>query len=97
MSTPDAPPMDADSTAPERSDYDSPWKEAIGAYFQPFMRLFFEPVHERVDWRQPHEFLDAELQKITGDSQIGKRFADRLVRVRGREGQELWLLIHIEI
>ncbi|MBK1722578.1 hypothetical protein CKO23_09995 [Thiocystis violacea] len=89
--------MDADSTAPERSDYDSPWKEAIGAYFQPFMRLFFEPVHERVDWRQPHEFLDAELQKITGDSQIGKRFADRLVRVRGREGQELWLLIHIEI
>ncbi|NEX23701.1 DUF4351 domain-containing protein [Thiorhodococcus mannitoliphagus] len=81
----------------ERPDYDSPWKEAIGAYFEPFMRLFFEPVHARIDWHHHHEFLDAELLKITGDSQLGKRFADRLVRVRSRQGQELWLLIHIEI
>lgn len=97
MSPPDDLSTNADTTAPERPDYDSPWKEAIGAYFQPFMRLFFEPVHAYIDWSQPHEFLDAELQKITGDSQLGKRFADRLVRVRRRDCQELWLLIHIEI
>ena len=87
----------ATATATERPDYDSPWKEAISAYFQPFMQLFFAAVHARIDWSQPHEFLDAELQKITGDAQLGKRFADRLVRVRSLEGEELWLLIHIEV
>ena len=87
----------ASATATKRPDYDSPWKEAISAYFQPFMRLFFPAVHARIDWSQPYEFLDAELQKITGDAQLGKRFADRLVRVRSLEGEELWLLIHIEI
>lgn len=97
MSTHDVPSESTSAPAPERPDYDSPWKEAIGAYFQPFMRLFFAPVHARIDWTHPHEFLDAELQKITGDAELGRRFADRLVRVRSREGQELWLLIHIEI
>lgn len=97
MITPDSPSDGTSASASERPDYDSPWKEAIGAYFQPFMRLFFELVHARIDWDHPHEFLDAELQKITGDAQLGRRFADRLVRVRSHEGRELWLLIHIEI
>ena len=78
-------------------DYDSPWKEAIGAYFQPFMALFFPSVQALIDWSHPYAFLDAELQKITGDSEIGQRRADRLVRVRSRDGRELWLLIHIEV
>jgi len=80
-----------------KPDYDSPWKEAIGAYFQPFMQLFFADVHTLIAWHEPYEFLDAELQKITGDAALGQRRADRLVRVRSREGQELWLLIHIEV
>ena len=46
-------------------DFDSPWKEAIGAYFRPFMALFFPAVQELIDWRRPCEFLDAELQRIT--------------------------------
>ncbi len=100
MSTPAHPPASsptpqADSTS--GPDYDSPWKEAIGAYFPAFVQLFFQPVHARIDWNQPYEFLDAELRKITGDSEIGKRFADRLARVRGLQGEELWLLIHIEV
>ena len=97
MSPPDDFSTHAVETARAPPDYDSPWKEAIGAYFQPFMRLFFESVHAHIDWSQPHEFLDTELQKITGDSQLGKRFADRLVRVHARDGIELWLLIHIEV
>ena len=78
-------------------DYDSPWKEAIDAFFQPFMALFFPSVHALIDWNRPYEFLDAELQRITGDSTIGRRYADRLVKVHSREGLEVWLLLHIEI
>lgn len=79
------------------ADFDSPWKEAMDAWFQPFIVLFFPAVHGLIDWTRPHEFLDAELQRITGDSEIGRRYADRLVRVYSREGVEVWLLLHIEV
>lgn len=84
-------------TDPPPADFDSPWKEAIDTWFQPFMALFFPVVHDLIDWTRPHEFLDAELQRITGDSAIGRRYADRLVRVYSREGLEVWLLLHIEV
>jgi len=80
-----------------RPDYDSPWKEAIGAYFEPFMRLFFPSVHAIIDWSRPYELLDAELRKITGDSTLGRRYADRLVKVFTLEDAEVWLLIHVEV
>jgi hypothetical protein len=80
-------PRDSDDRS---ADFDSPWKEAIGAYFQPFMALFFPVVHERIDWTRTYEFLDAELQQITGDAGMGRRYADRLVKVYGVEGTEVW-------
>jgi hypothetical protein len=39
-------------------------------YFPPFMALFFPDVDAWIDWSQSHEFLDAELQKLTGDSLV---------------------------
>jgi hypothetical protein len=45
-----------------------------------FMALFFPEVDAWIDWSEPHEFLDAKLQKLTGDSRLGKRYADRLDR-----------------
>lgn len=80
----------------DSSDFDSPWKEAISASFQPFMALFFPAVPDPIDWRRSHECLDAELQRITGDSDLGRRDADRVVKVYRLGGQEVWLLIPIE-
>ena len=91
---PEAPSADETTTY---QDFDSPWKEALSLYFQDFMRLFFPEVHDWIDWSQPWEFLDAELQKLTGDSTIGKRYADRLVKVYLKGGASVWLLIHIEV
>jgi len=88
---------DSNLAEPRPADFDSPWKEAIDAYFQPFMALFFPAVHDRIDWTRPYEFMDAELQRITGDSEIGRRYADRLVKVYSREGIEIWLLLHLEV
>jgi hypothetical protein len=39
-------PNATDDRAP---DFDSPWKEAISAYFRPFMALFFPVVQELID------------------------------------------------
>lgn len=43
------------------------------------------------------EFLDKELEKIVRDSALGRRLADKLVRVHLLDGSETWLLIHIEV
>ncbi len=77
--------------------YDSPWKDAIETFFVQFMALFFPAIHADIDWSRGYEFLDTELQQIMGDAEIGKRLADKLVKVWLRSGEEMWLLIHIEV
>jgi hypothetical protein len=54
-------------------------------------------VHAGIDWSRPHTFLDTELQRAVRDAEIGMRRADRLVRVWLPDGEETWLLIHIEV
>ena len=35
-----------------------PWKEALDAYFEPFLALLLFPeVHRRIDWSRVYEFL----------------------------------------
>ncbi len=77
--------------------YDSPWKEALEQYFEPFMALLFPKIHRAIDWSCGHEFLDKELQQVVGDADQGKRLADKLVRVWRRDGREAWVLIHVEV
>jgi hypothetical protein len=86
-------------TTPEKSnnDFDSPWKEALEVYFEAFMRFCFPRIHAEIDWKKKYEFLDKELEKIVRDSEIGRRYADKLVKVHLRNGRETWLLIHIEV
>ncbi len=80
-----------------RSDRDSPWKDILRQYFQEAIAFFFPQTASRIDWSRPYEFLDKEFQQIAPDAEIGKRYADLLVKVWLRQGQELWLLVHIEI
>ena len=80
-----------------RSDIDSPWKEAIEAYFPDFMSFFFPSIHPQIDWIRGYEWLDKELQQIVRDAEIGKRLADKLVKVWHADGTEAWVLIHIEV
>ncbi len=81
----------------EITDYDSPWKEALEAYFPEFLALCFPEVHAGIDWARGHEFLDKELQQITRDAEMGRRLADKLVKVWLDDGSETWLLVHIEV
>ena len=81
----------------ERADNDSPWKEILEAYFPQAMQFFFPKTAVLIDWERPHEFLDKEFQQIARESEQGRRYADKLVKVWQVQGQEIWLLIHIEI
>lgn len=81
----------------ERADNDSPWKEILEAYFPQAMQFFFPRTAALIDWERPYEFLDKEFQQIARESEQGRRYADKLVKVWHIQGQEMWLLIHIEI
>ena len=68
----------------QSDDYDSPWKEIMEVYFNDF-------------WDRGYTFLDKELQQVVRDAELGRRFADKLVQVWRRDGDEAWVLVHIEV
>ena len=78
-------------------DYDSPWKEALEHYFPEFLALLFPWVHIAIDWSSGYEFLDKELQQVVRDAELGRRYADKLVKVHTRDGAETWVLVHVEV
>ena len=85
------------ATGSAQSDHDSPWKEALDRFFPEFLALLFPAIHAEIDWRAPYRSLDSELQQITGDADSGRRYADKLLDVRTRDGHETWVLVHVEV
>ncbi len=81
----------------DTADFDAAWKEAIEKYFEAFMAFFFPQIHQDIDWNRGFEFLDTELQKVVRDAELGKRSADKLVKVWRKQGEETWVLIHLEV
>jgi hypothetical protein len=80
-----------------RDQFDSPWKDILEVYFEDFVQFFFPQIHAEIDWSRGYDFLDQELTQIARDAEVGKRLADKLVKVWKLTGEETWVLIHIEI
>jgi hypothetical protein len=59
--------------------------------------LLFPEVHADIDWTKGYEFLDKELQQVAREAEVGLRWADKLVKVHRRSGDETWVLIHVEV
>ncbi len=78
-------------------EYDSPWKDILEHYFPEFMTFFFPEAYAQIDWSKGWESLDQEFQKVVRDAEIGKRYADKLMKVHRKGGDELIVVIHIEI
>ncbi len=79
------------------TDFDSPWKEILEVYFEPFMSLFFPEAHQQIDWERGYAFLEKELRQITRDAEVGRRTVDKLVKIWLLDGLEAWILVHIEV
>ena len=78
-------------------EYDTPWKEAIESYFQECIEFFFPIAAAGINWKQGYTFLGKELQQVVRDAKFGQRFVDKLVQVWQSDGQEKWVLIHLEV
>jgi hypothetical protein len=65
----------------KRADNDGGWKEILRCYFPQAIQFFFPETSALVDWSQPIEFLDTQLQQITKEAEVGRRIADLLVKV----------------
>lgn len=79
------------------ANYDESWKTAIEQYFEKFIAFFFPEAHSCIAWERGYEFLDKEFQQIVRDAEVGTRFVDKLLKVWLIEGEEAWLLLHIEL
>jgi Putative transposase, YhgA-like len=79
------------------ANYDAPWKEALERYFEQFLAFFFPVIHAEIDWQRGYESLDAEFQQVVRDAEVGKRFVDKLVKVWRCNGQEAYVLVHVEV
>jgi len=79
------------------ANYDTPWKEALQQYFEPFLSFFFPRVHALIDWGQIPEALDKELEQILRQADSGERVADKLFKVWLQNGEATWVLIHVEV
>ncbi|MGC9505576.1 transposase [Baaleninema sp.] len=79
------------------ANYDQPWKEAIENYLEYFLEFFFPPVHALIDWTRDYQSLDKELQQISPNATSGEREGDKLFQVWQRNGEDAYILIHIEV
>jgi hypothetical protein len=50
-----------------------------------------------VNWDKGFQFLDKELAQISPESEAGRRYVDKLVKVYLQNGEERWVLVHIEV
>lgn len=80
-----------------RADYDGAWKEGVEQYFEAFLAFFFPAIQAEIDWTRGYDFLDQELQQLMRESEVGKQFVDKLIKVWLNDGKETWLLVHLEI
>jgi predicted transposase YdaD len=73
------------------------WKSVIEDFFEDFMFFFFSKDANLIDFSRGYEFLDQELAQLFPESVSTKRYVDKLVKVYLKDGEERWILIHIEV
>lgn len=81
----------------KRPTQDVLWKAIIEDLFDDFLKFFYSKYVRYIDLKKGFEFLDKELQSIYPKSNTKNRRADKLVKVWLKNGEEKWILIHIEV
>ena len=78
---------------------DALWKGILENTFDDFLKFFIPNADEVFDFEKGVEYLDKELDQLfppEGD-EYKPRYVDKLVKVYTRQGDEEWVLVHIEV
>ena len=82
----------------KKHNFDSRWKIIITELFEDFVRFYLPQLYPDIDFSVPPESLQQELEQIIKDEKLaGKIINDKLVKVKLKNGQEEYILIHIEV
>ena len=76
--------------------FDAAWKDFLSWFPDLFFSYFFPELHGHINWEVPLVELDPELRPLFEQSKAKTRIADKLLRVRLRDGTNLSLIIHLE-
>lgn len=82
-----------------RRKHDILWKVVMEEVFDDLLRFCFSDAAQVYDLERGFEFMDKELAELYPEPEKGSdtRFADKLVKVYHRDGEEEWVLLHVEI
>ncbi|MDF3054225.1 MAG: cytosolic protein [Gammaproteobacteria bacterium] len=89
--------VDKQPLAFPQADMDSPWKHALSIYLEDFMALCFPEISKQIDWMAGHQSLDKEFLRICKNAKVGLRHGDKLIKVRLKSGDSMFILCHLEI
>ena len=78
------------------SDYDEPWKEMCDTSFRQVLEFSCPDLVRGIDWTQPVQFLNTELQTLTPAAKVGRQYVDHLAKVVWKSSREP-TLIHTEV
>ncbi len=74
------------------------WKAILEDIFDDFLRFFYKEAEQLFDISKGFEFLDKELEELFPiDEGSDIRYVDKLVKVYLNDGQEKWILVHVEV
>ncbi len=78
---------------------DSLWKAILEDIFDDFLRFFIPDADRIFDLHRGFLFLDKELEQLfpPDKDEYAPKHVDKLVQVFTREGNEEWILIHVEV
>jgi len=78
---------------------DTLWKAILEDIFDDFLRYFIPDADTYFAMERGFEFLDKELEQLfpPENDEFQPRYVDKLVKVYTRQGDEQWVLIHIEV
>lgn len=75
------------------------WKAALEDLFDDFLRFFFVDAEVIFDFKKKFQYLDKELEQLfpPDNDTYAPRYVDKLVRVFLPNGEDEWILVHIEV
>ncbi|MGG7665368.1 hypothetical protein [Dyadobacter sp. BHUBP1] len=78
---------------------DTLWKSILEDIFEDFLLFFYPNAASYFDFSKDFEYLDKELEQLfpPEDNSYQTRFVDKLVKVYCQNGDNEWILVHIEV